>query len=62
MATFLPPVEKPRGLIMKMVYMLSRRQVGKVITPLTVFAARMPPAFGNFYGKLARLDLGLAHV
>ncbi|MFZ0170640.1 MAG: hypothetical protein WAL04_03055 [Acidimicrobiales bacterium] len=56
MATFLPPVEKPRGLIMKMVYVLSRRQVGKVIAPLAVFAARMPPAFGNFYGKLSKLD------
>ncbi len=26
MATFLPPVEKPRGLIMKIVYAMSRRQ------------------------------------
>jgi alkylhydroperoxidase family enzyme len=56
MATYLPPVERPRGLMMKMVYMLSRRQAGKVPTPITVFAARMPPAFGNFYGKLSKLD------
>lgn len=56
MATYLPPVQKPRGVMMKMVYSLSRRQFGKVMTPLTVFAARMPVAFGNFYGKLSKLD------
>ena len=56
MATFLPPVERPRGLIMKMLYFFSRRQVGKVMTPLAVFAARMPLAFGNFYGKVSKLD------
>jgi alkylhydroperoxidase family enzyme len=56
MATYLPPVEKPRGLIMKMVYFLSRRQLGKVMTPIKVYTARMPIAFGNFYGKLSKLD------
>lgn len=56
MATYLPPVERPRGLIMKLVYYFSRRQVGKVIAPLSVFAARMPAAFGTFYGKLSKLD------
>jgi alkylhydroperoxidase family enzyme len=56
MATYLPPVERPRGPVMKLVYYFSRRQVGKVITPLSVFAARMPAAFGNFYGKLSKLD------
>jgi alkylhydroperoxidase family enzyme len=42
--------------MMKMVYVFSRRQVGKVTAPISVFAARMPLAFGNFYGKLSRLD------
>jgi alkylhydroperoxidase family enzyme len=56
MATYLPPVERPRGLMMKMVYYFSRRQVGKVIAPLAVFAARMPVGFGNFYGKVSKLD------
>lgn len=55
MATHLAPVEKP-GLMMKMVYALSRRQVGTVTAPISVFAARMPLAFGNFYGKVSRLD------
>ncbi len=56
MATYLPPIEKPRGLIMKVVFAFSRRQFGKVMTPLSVFAARMPVSFGNFYGKVSRLD------
>jgi len=56
MATYLPPIEKPRGLIMKMVYSFSRRQFGKVMTPIKVHSARMPLAFGSFYGKLPRLD------
>ena len=55
MAPYLSPVEKP-GLMMKMVYLLSRRQVGKVTAPISVFAARMPLAFGNFYGKVSKLD------
>jgi hypothetical protein len=45
MATYLPPVEKPRGLLLKLVYFLTRRQFGKVATPIAVFSARMPTAF-----------------
>lgn len=56
MATYLPPVEKPRGLMLKMVYFFTRRQFGKVATPIAVFSARMPAAFLTFYGKVSRLD------
>jgi alkylhydroperoxidase family enzyme len=56
MNTFLPPVKKPRNPMMKMVFAMDRRMTGKVTAPIAVFAARMPLAFGNFYGKLARLD------
>ena len=56
MATYLPPVETPRGLIMKLVYFFTRRQFGKVATPIAVFSARMPVAFGSFYGKVSKLD------
>jgi len=56
MDAFLPPIEKPKGLVMKMVYYFTRKQYGKVLTPLTVFAARMPSAFGSFYGKVSQLD------
>lgn len=53
---FLSPIERPPGLILKIVFFFVRRQFGKVITPLRVFVARMPPAFGSFYGKVAHLD------
>jgi alkylhydroperoxidase family enzyme len=56
METFLPPIERPKGLIMKLVYFFTRRQFGKVLTPLTVFSARLPAAFGMFYGKVSQLD------
>jgi alkylhydroperoxidase family enzyme len=53
---YLPPIEKPRGLRLKLIYFFSRRQAGTVITPITTFAARMPFPFMSFYGKLNRLD------
>jgi alkylhydroperoxidase family enzyme len=56
MDTFLPPIEKPAGLIMKLVYALTRRQFGKVLTPLKVICARLPLAFGLFYSKISKLD------
>jgi alkylhydroperoxidase family enzyme len=61
METFLPPIEKPKGLIMKLAYYFTRRQFGKVLTPLKVHSARLPPAFGLFYSKIGKLDkkLGL---
>ena len=54
--TFLPPIERPRGLFMKLAYSMTRRQFGKVLTPLKVFCARMPVAFAQFYGKIGQLD------
>src|SRR5580700_3060844 len=56
MSTFLAPVSKPRNPMMKLVYAMDRRQTGKVTKPNSVYAARMPLAFGIFYGKLSRLD------
>jgi alkylhydroperoxidase family enzyme len=55
-APFLPPIEQPRGVMMKLAYYFTRRQFGKVLTPVKVFAARMPAAFGMFTGKIAQLD------
>ncbi len=46
MDTFLAPVENPQGLIRKLAYSMSRRQFGKVLTPLKVVYARLPTAFG----------------
>jgi alkylhydroperoxidase family enzyme len=56
MGTYLPPIENPQGIMLKLVYAMSRRQFGKVMTPFKVFVARMPLAFGMFFGKIARLD------
>src|SRR5258705_617255 len=56
METFLPPIEKPAGLIIKLAYYFTRRRFGKVLTPLKVHSARLPSAFGLFYAKIAKLD------
>lgn len=56
MDTFLAPIEKPEGLVKKLAYYFTRKQFGKVLTPVKVFAARMPSGFGLFYGKIAKLD------
>ena len=56
MNPFLSPIEKPSGLMMKLAYYLTRKQFGKVLTPLKVHSARLPAAFGVFYSKIANLD------
>jgi alkylhydroperoxidase family enzyme len=56
MDTFLSPIDKPQGLMMKLAYFFIRRQFGKVITPTRVHSARLPSAFGMFYGKISQLD------
>ena len=56
MDTYLAPIEKPSGFMMKLAYYFTRRQFGKVLTPLKVHSARLPSAFGLFYGKVGTLD------
>jgi alkylhydroperoxidase family enzyme len=56
MATYLAPIEKPRSLLVRMIFVFMRRRFGKVLTPMAVFSARMPFAFASFYGKVSRLD------
>src|ERR1700757_1621508 len=56
MDTYLEPVEQPHGLAVKMAYAMTKRQFGKVPTPIKVVYSRMPAAFGMFVGKIARLD------
>lgn len=56
MDTFLTPIEKPKGLIKRLAYSFSRKQFGKVPTPVMVHSARLPAAFGLFYAKIGRLD------
>jgi len=38
----LPPIEEPRGLLLRCAYWYSRRRFGKVLTPLKVIYARKP--------------------
>lgn len=60
MSTYLAPVEKPKGLMIRMGYWYTRRQFGRVPGPLSVFCARMPTAFTSFYTKIGKLDKKLA--
>ena len=53
---FLPPIDKPRGLMLKLAYYLTRRRFGKVPGPIKIHSARLPPAFAMFYGKIGQLD------
>jgi len=56
MATYLPPIEQPRGLIKRLAYSFSKKQFGKVPTPVKIVYSRMPAAFGMFVGKISKLD------
>jgi alkylhydroperoxidase family enzyme len=56
MDTYLAPIEKPNGLIHKLAYYFTRRQFGKVLTPVKVHSVRLPAAFGLFYAKVGKLD------
>jgi len=60
MATFLPPIESPHAPMTKLAYAMTRRQFGKVLTPVKVVYSRMPVAFGMFVSKIAKLDKKLS--
>ena len=56
METYLAPIEHPKGFTMKLAYFFMRRQFGKVMTPVAVYSARLPNAFGAFATKVGKLD------
>ncbi len=56
MATYLPPVERPRGLIDENGVLLQSSTGGQGDRAAGRLAARMPVGFGNFYGKVSKLD------
>lgn len=56
MDTFLAPIEQPKPLMLKLIYFFSKKQYGKVLTPLKVLSARLPMAFTSFMGKISQLD------
>jgi len=45
----LQPIEKPKGLMMRVAYWMTRRQLGKVMTPMKVIYPRMPGAMKVAY-------------
>jgi alkylhydroperoxidase family enzyme len=53
---FLSPIENPAAPMVKLAYAMTRRQFGKVLTPVKVVYSRMPVAFGMFVSKIAKLD------
>jgi hypothetical protein len=60
MTPLLAPIEKPSHPMLKPAYRFTRKQLGTVPGPLSVFCARMPFAFSGFYGKVAKLDKKLS--
>ncbi|MFO7257409.1 MAG: carboxymuconolactone decarboxylase family protein [Bacteroidota bacterium] len=56
METRLAPIENPTGFLMKLVYWFSKKQFGKVITPLKVIYARLPISFASFTQRLPKLE------
>src|SRR5215471_11162980 len=60
MDTYLAPIDKPQSLMMKLAYFFTKLQFGKVLTPVKVHSARLPAAFGMFYGKIGQLDKKLS--
>jgi alkylhydroperoxidase family enzyme len=61
----LEPIEKPKGLMMRIAFWMCRRQFGKVMTPMKVVYTRVPGAMklsyeiSKFQMKGIRLDPGL---
>jgi alkylhydroperoxidase family enzyme len=53
---YLKPIEKPKGLMLRMGYWWSKKEFGTVFSPLAVFCARMPSAFTRFYTTIGKLD------
>jgi alkylhydroperoxidase family enzyme len=56
MSAYLAPIEKPKGLRLKLLYRLLGRQFGKPPGWLTVQSARMPLAYTSWMGKVYRLS------
>ncbi len=61
----LEPIDEPKGLLMRIAFAMTRRQVGKVMTPMKVLYPRMPGMLrlsyeiAKFETKGIRLEPGL---
>jgi AhpD family alkylhydroperoxidase len=54
------PIEKPRGLLMRIAYWMSRRQLGAVMSPLKVVYARSPRIARTNFSIARTLESGLS--
>jgi alkylhydroperoxidase family enzyme len=59
MSAHLIPIEKPKGVRLKLLYRFLGRQFGKPPGWLTVFSARMPLPYTSWMGKVYRLQKNL---
>jgi hypothetical protein len=57
----LRPIEKPKGLMMKIAYFMTRRQFGKVMIPMKVVLARMPGS-EKFSWEITKFALNKIHL
>jgi alkylhydroperoxidase family enzyme len=56
MSAYLAPIDKPKGLRLKLLYRFLGRRFGKPPGWLTVFSARMPLAYTSWLGKVYSLN------
>jgi AhpD family alkylhydroperoxidase len=56
----LEPIERPKGLLLKIAYWLSRRQMGAVISPLKVVYARSTRIARAGFGLVRTMESGLS--
>lgn len=55
----LEPIERPRGLLLRIAYWMSRRQLGRVMTPLKVIYSRAPAVAWPTFVISRTLEKGL---
>lgn len=55
----LTPIENPKQLMTKLVYWMTKRRLGKVMTPMKVVYARMPKIFPLVYREVKFLEKGI---
>ena len=48
----LAPIEKPKELVARLAYWMTKRRLGKVMTPMTVIYARLPALFRLAYQQV----------
>ena len=53
------PIEEPRGIVPRIAYWASRRQLGKVMTPMKIIYARIPGLFPVAYRQARVIEHGL---